>query len=115
MDYTLGLHKYYGPSSLPRDEGLFVGLLPDLLLLLLLLLHREMLHRRATPAWLATHPQHMLDRLSMPRPFTMRPPLTMPHTHSMLRRLPCSHQHPLTPLQARRRASGSGHSRPRAP
>jgi len=45
-DYILGLHKYYGPSSLPRDVELFVGLLPDLLVLLLLLLHREMLHMR---------------------------------------------------------------------
>ena len=27
-DYTLGLHKYYGPASLPRDEGLFVSPLP---------------------------------------------------------------------------------------
>ena len=45
-DYILGLHKYDGPSSLQGNVGLFVGLLPDLLVLLLLLLHREMLHLR---------------------------------------------------------------------
>ena len=45
-DHKLGLHKFTGTSSLPRDHGLLRGLLPDLSLFLLLLLHREMLYWR---------------------------------------------------------------------
>jgi hypothetical protein len=36
-DYVFGLHKFMRSSSLPHDEGLFLGLLPDLFLLLGLL------------------------------------------------------------------------------
>ena len=50
VDYVLGLHKFTRFSSLPHDEGLFVGLLPDLALLLALLLHREMLLARGLAA-----------------------------------------------------------------
>ena len=41
IDYQLGLHKYMQHSSLPHDEGLLAGLMPDLLVFLALLLHRE--------------------------------------------------------------------------
>jgi len=31
LDYIIGVHKYSGTASYPRDIGLFIGILPDLL------------------------------------------------------------------------------------
>ena len=36
-DYIIGIHKFNGPVSYPRDEGIFSGVIWDFLLLLSLL------------------------------------------------------------------------------
>ena len=36
IDYIIGLHKFNGPASYPRDIGIFRGILWDLLLLIML-------------------------------------------------------------------------------
>ena len=56
IDYVLGVHKYTRHSSLPHDVGLTVALLPDMVALLALLFHREMIVYRgfANPATTTT-------------------------------------------------------------
>ena len=43
IDRVIGLRKYTGHSSIPRDQGFWLGALPDIIVLLTLLFHREML------------------------------------------------------------------------
>ena len=45
IDYILGIHKFAGPSSFPRDEGILHGIIGDLLVLFALLLHKNYLVR----------------------------------------------------------------------
>ena len=46
IDRVIGLRKYNGHSSLPRNQGFLVGALPDVMVLAVLLFHREMLLAR---------------------------------------------------------------------
>ena len=50
VDYTLGVHKFSGRSSLPQEQGLFRGMLPDLVALVLTIIHRELLVVRSNNA-----------------------------------------------------------------
>ena len=43
IDRRIGLRKYSGHSSLPHNIGFWLGALPDMLVFLALLLHREMM------------------------------------------------------------------------
>lgn len=43
LDYIIGIRKFAGPSSFPRDQGIFWGVLGDLLVLLALLVHKSYL------------------------------------------------------------------------
>ena len=43
IDYIIGIHKYAGPSSYPHDQGIFFGIVYDLLVLFALLLHKTYL------------------------------------------------------------------------
>lgn len=38
LDYIIGIHKFTGPSSYPKDQGLLVGIAVDLVVLIALLL-----------------------------------------------------------------------------
>jgi hypothetical protein len=40
IDYIIGVHKFAGPASYPRNTGIFFGILSDVLLLMALLLHK---------------------------------------------------------------------------
>lgn len=43
IDYIIGIHKFAGASSFPKDQGILEGIAPDLLVLLALLLHKDFL------------------------------------------------------------------------
>lgn len=43
IDYIIGIHKYSGPASYPRNVGTFWGVLADIILLLCLLIHKSFL------------------------------------------------------------------------
>ena len=43
LDYIIGIHKFAGESSYPRDQGMLKGIAADLLTLLALLLHKNYL------------------------------------------------------------------------
>ena len=43
IDYIIGIHKFSGPASYPFNEGILVGILPDLFMLFALLLHKNYL------------------------------------------------------------------------
>jgi hypothetical protein len=45
VDYIIGIHKYSGPSSYPRNVGTFWGILADIVLMLSLILHKSFLSR----------------------------------------------------------------------
>lgn len=42
-DYIIGVHKYSGPASYPRDQGIFLGLLPDILVLISMIILKNYL------------------------------------------------------------------------
>jgi hypothetical protein len=44
-DYIIGIHKFSGPASYPRNVGIFQGILADILLLMALLLHKQYLSK----------------------------------------------------------------------
>ncbi|KAL3918646.1 MAG: hypothetical protein SGPRY_005933, partial [Prymnesium sp.] len=50
IDYHLGLHKFYGYASLPRDVGLLSALWPDFFVLLAVAIHRRMLISLGIPS-----------------------------------------------------------------
>ncbi|TNV87609.1 hypothetical protein FGO68_gene11570 [Halteria grandinella] len=37
LDYIIGLHKYTGPASYPREQGILFGIMPDLIVLFMIL------------------------------------------------------------------------------
>jgi len=43
MDYIIGIRKFAGPSSFPKDQGIFWGVFGDMLVLLALLIHKQYL------------------------------------------------------------------------
>jgi len=43
IDYIIGIKKFAGPSSFPKDQGIFWGVFGDLLVLLALLIHKSYL------------------------------------------------------------------------
>lgn len=43
IDYVIGIHKFSGTSSYPKDEGILRGITQDLLVMLALLLHKNYL------------------------------------------------------------------------
>jgi hypothetical protein len=43
FDYILGVHKYSGPASYPVNQGILVGIMPDLIVLLTLVLLKNYL------------------------------------------------------------------------
>lgn len=43
IDYVIGIRKFAGPSSFPKDQGIFLGVLGDILVLLALLIHKNYL------------------------------------------------------------------------
>ena len=43
LDYIIGIHKFSGPSSYPKDQGLLVGIAVDLVVLIALLLQKNYL------------------------------------------------------------------------
>ena len=45
IDYIIGIHKFSGNSSYPKNQGFFLGVLCDYLVLLFLLLHRFLLEK----------------------------------------------------------------------
>jgi hypothetical protein len=45
IDYIIGIHKFSGPASYPRNTGTFRGILADILLLMSLLLHKQFLSK----------------------------------------------------------------------
>lgn len=45
VDYIIGIHKFAGPASYPRNTGIFYGILADVLLLMALLLHKQYLSK----------------------------------------------------------------------
>ena len=45
IDYIIGIHKFSGNSSYPKNQGFFLGVLCDYLVLLLLLVHRFLLEK----------------------------------------------------------------------
>ena len=45
VDYIIGIHKYSGPSSYPRNVGTFWGILADIVLMLTLIIHKSYLTR----------------------------------------------------------------------
>jgi piezo-type mechanosensitive ion channel component 1/2 len=45
IDYIIGIHKFSGPTSYPRNEGVFRGIIADVLLLMVLLLHKQYLSK----------------------------------------------------------------------
>ena len=45
IDYIIGIHKFSGPASYPRNQGIFLGILADILLLMTLLLHKQYLSK----------------------------------------------------------------------
>jgi hypothetical protein len=44
IDYLIGIHKYAGGSSYPKNEGIFWGLFPDIVVIVALLLHKNYLY-----------------------------------------------------------------------
>ena len=45
LDYIIGIHKFSGNASYPKNQGFFLGVLCDYLVLLFLLLHRFLLEK----------------------------------------------------------------------
>jgi len=45
IDYVIGIHKFSGPASYPRNVGIFNGIVADILLLMILLLHKQYLSK----------------------------------------------------------------------
>ena len=45
IDYLIGIHKFSGPASYPKNQGIFSGILADILLLMVLLLHKQYLSK----------------------------------------------------------------------
>lgn len=45
IDYIIGIHKFSGPASYPRNVGIFLGLFGDIFVLLALLLHKQFLNK----------------------------------------------------------------------
>jgi hypothetical protein len=45
IDYVIGIHKFSGPASYPRNVGIFNGIIADILLLMILLLHKQYLSK----------------------------------------------------------------------
>jgi hypothetical protein len=45
IDYIIGIHKFSGPASYPRNMGIFTGIIADVLLLMVLLLHKQFLSK----------------------------------------------------------------------
>lgn len=45
IDYIIGIHKFSGNSSYPKNQGFFVGVLCDYMVLLFLLLYRFLMER----------------------------------------------------------------------
>ena len=45
IDYIIGIHKFSGPASYPKNIGIFLGILPDIILLMALLLHKQFLSK----------------------------------------------------------------------
>lgn len=43
IDYIVGIHKFSGPASHPKDQGILLGIIGDLLVLFALLLHKNYL------------------------------------------------------------------------
>jgi hypothetical protein len=43
LDYIIGIHKFAGPSSFPRDQGIFWGVFGDILILIAILIHKSYL------------------------------------------------------------------------
>jgi hypothetical protein len=44
-DYLIGIHKFSGSASFPKNQGLFFGILADTLLLIAYLIHKEYLSK----------------------------------------------------------------------
>lgn len=45
VDYIIGIHKFSGPASYPKNVGIFFGIFSDILLLMALLLHKQYLSK----------------------------------------------------------------------
>jgi len=45
VDYIIGIHKFAGPASYPKNMGIFYGIFSDILLLMALLLHKQYLSK----------------------------------------------------------------------
>lgn len=45
VDYIIGVHKFSGPASYPKNGGIFFGLFADVLLLMAFLLHKQYLQK----------------------------------------------------------------------
>lgn len=55
VDYIIGIHKFSGPASYPRNTGIFYGILADVLLLMALLLHKQYLSKIGAWNYVKTH------------------------------------------------------------
>ena len=49
FDYIFGIYKFTGPASLPKDQGIFLGLIGDILIISCLLFHKGYL--QASGQW----------------------------------------------------------------
>jgi hypothetical protein len=54
-DYLIGIHKFSGPASYPRNQGIFLGIFADIVLLMAFLLHKQYLSKIG--AWNYVLPQ----------------------------------------------------------
>jgi hypothetical protein len=41
----IGIHKFSGPASFPKNEGILFGIIGDILLLMAYLIHKEYLQK----------------------------------------------------------------------
>ena len=45
IDYIIGIHKFSGPASYPKNFGIFFGIFADIILLMAFLLHKQYLSK----------------------------------------------------------------------